>query len=44
MFVDIGSANDKFRWDKGDYSNLCKFLDINWEYISDVSNGTVDVV
>ena len=31
MFVDRVSADDKFRWDKGDYGNLCKLLDINWE-------------
>ena len=36
------SADDKFRWDKGDYSNLCKLLDINWDDILDVSNATVD--
>jgi len=35
MFVDRVYADNKFRWDKGDYSNLCKFLDINWEDILD---------
>ena len=29
MFVDRVSADDKFRWDKGDYGNFCKRLDIN---------------
>ena len=42
MFVDRVSADDKFRWDKGDYSNLCKLSDINWDNILDVSNATVD--
>ena len=42
MFVDRVSADDKFRWDKGDYSNLCKLLDINWEDILHVSNATTD--
>ena len=28
--------------DKGDYSNLCTLLDINWDDILDVSNATVD--
>ena len=41
MFVDRVS-DDKFRWDKGDYGNLCKLLDINWEDFLDVSNATVD--
>ena len=39
MFVDRVSADDKFRWDKGDYGNLCKLLDINWE---DFLDATVD--
>ena len=30
------------RWDKGEYSKLCKLLDINWDDISDVSNAAVD--
>ena len=42
MFVDRVSADDKFRWDKGDFSKLCKLLDINWDDILDVSNATVD--
>ena len=42
MFVDRVSADDKFRWDKGDYSKLCELLDINWDDILDVSNATVD--
>ena len=31
MYVDKASADDKFRWDKGDYCKLRKFLDINWD-------------
>ena len=43
MFVDrVMSADDKFRCDKGDYSKLCKLLDINWDDILDVSNATVN--
>ena len=42
MSVNRVSTDDKIRWDKGDYCNLCKFLDINWEDISDVSTATVD--
>jgi len=39
--VERVSADDKFRWDKGDYSNLCKFLDINLDDILNVSDAIV---
>jgi len=42
MYVDKTSADDKFRWDKGDYCKLREFLDINWDDFLDVSNVTVD--
>ena len=42
LFIDRVSADDKFRWDKGDYSNLRNFLDINWDDALDTSNATVD--
>ena len=42
LFIDRVSADDKFRWDKGDYSNLRNFLDINMDDALDTSNATVD--
>jgi len=27
-------------WDKGDYSNLCQFLDVNWDDALNISNAT----
>jgi len=41
MFIDRVFADDKFRLDKGDYSNICNFLYINWDDILNVSNATV---
>jgi len=42
MSIKRVSADDKFRWYKGDYTNLCKVLDINWDDILNVSNATID--
>ena len=43
LFTDRVSAENKFKWDKGDYNNFRNVLDINWDDALDRStNATVD--